>query len=128
MERTNPATSRSPNSILCNYAFCECPIPCKYLKTGPFLTSHLLLAPTQGPWVQRTIPNPNYYKVESPLDLLAPITAVAFELWTTEPGYTFDSVLLGVGEEGLDAAAAYMRQTRRPRHQVEVRHDGRCCN
>lgn len=66
------------------------------------------------------IPNPNHFKLEAPLQLLSPITAVAFEVWTTEPGYTFDSVMLGVGEEGLKAAAAYMRHTWRPRHQVEV--------
>lgn len=74
----------------------------------------------QGPWKQRTILNPAYFKLESPLNLLSPITAVAFELWTTEPGYTFDSVLLGVGQEGLEAAAAYMRQTWQPRHKAEV--------
>lgn len=51
---------------------------------------------------------------------MAPIIAVAFELWVTEPGYTFDSILLGKGEQGLDAAAAYMRQVWRPRFRVQV--------
>ena len=39
----------------------------------------------------------------------------------TDKGYTFDSVMLGSGEEGLAAAAAYMRDTWRPRNLAEVR-------
>eukprot|EP00879_Flechtneria_rotunda_P031933 GHRR01035041.1.p1 GENE.GHRR01035041.1~~GHRR01035041.1.p1 ORF type:complete len:130 (-),score=21.97 GHRR01035041.1:237-626(-) len=74
----------------------------------------------QGEWKQRTIPNPEYFKVEAPLDLLAPIVAVGFELWTTDTGYTFDSVMIGKGQEGLDAAAAYIRKVWKPRHQAEV--------
>jgi calnexin len=75
----------------------------------------------QGPWKQRQIPNPAYFKVDNPLELLAPIAAVAFELWTTDRGYTFDSVMLGSGEAGIAAAAAYMRDIWRPRNHAEVR-------
>jgi hypothetical protein len=74
----------------------------------------------QGDWKQREISNPGYFKLEDPLELVAPIAAVAFELWTTDVGYTFDSVLLGSGEAGIAAAAAYMRDTWRPRNLAEV--------
>jgi hypothetical protein len=77
----------------------------------------------QGPWKQRQISNPAYFKVDNPLELLAPVAAVAFELWTTDRGYTFDSVLLGSGDAGIAAAAAYMRDTWRPRNHAEVRGD-----
>jgi hypothetical protein len=66
------------------------------------------------------VPNPAHFKLDSPLDLLSPIAGVAFELWTTEAGYTFDSVLLGAGDAGLAAAASYMRHTWRPRNKAEV--------
>jgi len=84
----------------------------------------VLCCAVQGPWEQRQIPNPAYFKVDNPLDLLPPVAAVAFELWTTEPGYTFDSVLLGSGDSGIAAAAAYMRDIWRPRNHAEVRGGG----
>lgn len=60
--------------------------------------------------------------MDDPLALLPPIGGVAFELWTTDVGYTFDSVLLGSGDGGIAAAAAYMRDTWRPRNNAEVRY------
>jgi hypothetical protein len=66
------------------------------------------------------IPNPDYYKVENVLDLMAPVAGVAFELWTTDTGYTFDGVLVGQGEQGLDAAKTYLNKIWRPRHKAEV--------
>jgi hypothetical protein len=73
----------------------------------------------QGPWQQRTLPNPAYFKAEAPLSLLAPIVGIAFELWVTEPGYTFDNVLLGRGQQGLEAAA-YMGKVGQARRLAQV--------
>jgi hypothetical protein len=73
----------------------------------------------QGPWQQRTIPNPDYYKEEAPLSQLAPIVGVAFELWVTEPGYTFDNILIGRGQQGLEAAA-YMGKAAQARRLAQV--------
>lgn len=72
---------------------------------GPWIPPKVKNPAYKGPWQQRTLPNPAYFKAEAPLSLLAPIVGVAFELWVTEPGYTFDNILIGRGQQGLEAAA-----------------------
>eukprot|EP00189_Rhodosorus_marinus_P003254 CAMPEP_0113958286 /NCGR_PEP_ID=MMETSP0011_2-20120614/3304_1 /TAXON_ID=101924 /ORGANISM="Rhodosorus marinus" /LENGTH=527 /DNA_ID=CAMNT_0000969069 /DNA_START=98 /DNA_END=1681 /DNA_ORIENTATION=- /assembly_acc=CAM_ASM_000156 len=60
----------------------------------------------KGKWVQKTIPNPDYYKVDKAH--LLPISAVGFEIWTMDAGYTFDNVLIS---ESLDVAKAFAAET-----------------
>ena len=115
-------TTKQSKCMACK-CICSCRLCCRCIVTSlhwSFSIFFLLTAP-QGPWKQREIPNPAYFKVDNPLELLSPVAGVAFELWTTDPGYIFDSVLLGSGEAGIAAAAAYMKDTWRRRNHAEVR-------
>eukprot|EP00775_Hariotina_reticulata_P013784 gene13784-13905_t len=87
---------------------------------GPWIPPQVKNPAYKGPWKQRMIPNPDYYKVENVLELLPPVAGVAFELWTTDTGYTFDGVLVGQGDPGMDAAKTYLNKVWRPRHKAEV--------
>lgn len=71
----------------------------------------------QGEWVQKQIPNPKYYQDEAPLNNVAPIKALAFELWTIDSGYTFDNVLLSTDEAEAQQAR---EELWKPKHAAEV--------
>jgi hypothetical protein len=86
-------------------------------------------ATNQGEWKPRLIPNPLFFAEPaeaSPLARVAPLGAVAFEIWTTDRGYLFDGVLVAGGEGGAGAAAAaaYRRDVWRRRYWEEVRGGG----
>lgn len=73
----------------------------------------------QGPWVQRQVPNPDFYEDDAPLQNgVAAVGAVALELWTVDQGYMFDNVLIT-----RDPGAAEEARERlwKPRHAAEVR-------
>ncbi|KAJ8902306.1 hypothetical protein NDN08_006713 [Rhodosorus marinus] len=73
----------------------------------------------KGKWEQKTIPNPDHYKVDKAHVL--PISAVGFEIWTMDDGYTFDNLFIG---ESLDAAKAFAAETYdRVREAEKVRED-----
>ena len=46
-----------------------------------------------GEWAPRKIPNENYFEEENPSHL-APIGAVAVEIWTTNPGIHYDNIII----------------------------------
>jgi calnexin len=49
----------------------------------------------QGEWKARQIPNPAFFKDLTPLQSLAPMTALAVEVWTTNGGIHFDNFVIG---------------------------------
>jgi len=71
------------------------------------------------------IPNPAHFEEPpstSPLHRVAPVGAVAFEVWTVDRGYVFDGVMVaGAGAEGAAAAAEYRGSVWRKNYWLEVR-------
>lgn len=68
--------------------------------------------------MQRQVPNPDHYEDAAPLhNGVAPVGAVALELWTVDQGYMFDNVLIT-----RDPGAAEEARERlwKPRHAAEV--------
>lgn len=61
-----------------------------------------------GPWVPRKIPNPAYFYDEHPARSLAPIAALAVEVWTTSAAISFDNFVV---TDSLEAAQAFARGT-----------------
>ena len=57
-----------------------------------FLSLSLLLP--SGPWAPRKIPNSAYFQDLTPAVTLAPIGAIAVEVWTTNPGIYLDDFAL----------------------------------
>jgi len=45
----------------------------------------------KGPWVPRQIPNPEHYEDKKPMNSLAPMAALAVEVWTTNAGIHYDN-------------------------------------
>lgn len=56
-----------------------------------------------GEWAPKKIPNPNYFEDPHP-SRLAPIGAVAIEVWTTNPGFHYDNIIVA---KNLDDAWAF---------------------
>jgi hypothetical protein len=78
----------------------------------------------QGEWKPRMIPNPEFFEESrsvTPLRRVPAASAVAFELWTTDKGYTFDGLIVGAGGAAAEAAAAYRRDQWRARYREAVR-------
>lgn len=71
----------------------------------------------QGEWKQKTIPNPDYFKEDSPLSHVDPIGGVAIEIWTTDDGYIFDSIMVAQDEA---PAEQYRADVWVKRHEAEV--------
>jgi calnexin len=74
-----------------------------------------------GEWAPRQIPNPNYFVDEHPSDM-APIAALAVEVWTTNSGIHFDNFLLG---DSLSEAFAFAEETFRVKEAAEKEQDVR---
>ncbi|QDZ25677.1 calnexin [Chloropicon primus] len=53
----------------------------------------------KGPWAPRQIDNPDYYEDDTPLKSVAPIGAVALEIWAMDGGIIFDNILISTNEE-----------------------------
>jgi ribosomal protein L12E/L44/L45/RPP1/RPP2 len=49
----------------------------------------------KGIWVPRQLPNPDYFEEKNPRDQLAPMAAIAVEVWTTNGGIFFDNFAVG---------------------------------
>ncbi|KAH3744464.1 calnexin precursor [Pelomyxa schiedti] len=60
----------------------------------------------KGPWAPRKIPNPNYFYDSTPLKSLAPIEAIAFELWTMTSDIYFDNLLITTSPSIADKIAS----------------------
>lgn len=48
----------------------------------------------QGKWAPREIPNPAYFKDDTPYFSLTPISAVGFELWSMSENIYFDNIIV----------------------------------
>ncbi|OTF81451.1 calnexin-like protein [Euroglyphus maynei] len=48
----------------------------------------------KGKWVPKKIPNPDFYEDLNPFKTMAPIDAVAFELWTISDNIAFDNIIV----------------------------------
>jgi hypothetical protein len=55
-----------------------------------------------GFWKPREIQNPDYFKDEFPLNSLAPIVALAVEVWTTNAGIHFDNFVVSHSEKEVE--------------------------
>jgi hypothetical protein len=56
------------------------------------------------------VANPEYFVERNPLSRLDPVGAVAFELWTTTSGITFDDVVITTDVAEADASAERWRR------------------
>lgn len=61
----------------------------------------------KGVWQARQIPNPAYFEDLTPLQSLAPMTALAVEVWTTNGGIHFDNFVVG----SVQAVQDFTRET-----------------
>ena len=59
----------------------------------------------KGPFIPRRIPNPAYFEDKNPVEHIAPIRAVAIEIWTMTPQTTFDNILVADSKEVADKVA-----------------------
>lgn len=64
-----------------------------------------------GEWKARQIPNPAYFEDQSPLQSLAPMTALAVEVWTINGGIHFDNFVIG----SIAAVQEFTQRTFRPK-------------
>lgn len=48
----------------------------------------------KGPWKPRQLPNPNFFEAQHPANSIAPIGAIAIEVWTTNNGIVFDNFVI----------------------------------
>lgn len=60
----------------------------------------------KGVWTPKQIPNPEWFEEANTFAALDGISAVAYELWTTQGGYTFDNVLITDSEQAAEEMAA----------------------
>eukprot|EP00210_Caulerpa_lentillifera_P000011 g10.t1 len=74
---------------------------------GPWRAPKIDNPDYKGEWKAKMIPNPDYYFDESPLNNLAPIGSVGFELWTMDEGIIFDNIII---TQELDLAEKYRIQ------------------
>lgn len=70
----------------------------------------------KGPFVPRKIANPEYFEDKNPVERLAPVRAVAIEIWTMTPETTFDNILIADNKEVADRVA---EETWKPRFQAQ---------
>lgn len=61
-----------------------------------------------GPWAAKQVPNPAFFEEPKPFAKLAPVAAVAIEVWTMSGGMRFDNIIVGRDEA---AALAFGAQT-----------------
>lgn len=71
----------------------------------------------KGPWKARQIPNPDYDEDLEPAKNMAPMSAVAVEVWTMSGGIRIDNVVIGFDEK---AALKFGQQTFAPKHKLEI--------
>ncbi|KAJ1432772.1 Calreticulin family-domain-containing protein [Ochromonadaceae sp. CCMP2298] len=55
-----------------------------------------------GVWAARKIPNPAHFEVSNPVLSLAPVTALAVEVWTITPAILFDNFVLSHSTDAVD--------------------------
>lgn len=71
----------------------------------------------KGEWKAKQIPNPNFFVDEKPLETIAPMTALAIEVWTTNAGLHFDNMLIS---DSLDKAFAFADATHTKKINIET--------
>jgi calnexin len=71
----------------------------------------------KGPWVPRKIPNPAYYDASHHPVHIAPISAVAVEVWTTDAGIHYDNIAIA---RSLKDAFAFADATFVPKQAAEA--------
>ena len=69
-----------------------------------------------GPWSPRKVPNPEFFEDLIPALTLAPIGALAIEVWTTNKGILYDNFYIGYS---LDDAIAFAKTTFEPKVLAE---------
>ena len=69
-----------------------------------------------GPWAPRKVPNPEFFEDLTPALTLAPIGALAIEVWTTNKGILYDNFYIGYS---LDDAFAFAKSTFEPKVLAE---------
>ena len=72
----------------------------------------------QGVWKPALIPNPKYYKDDTPLAHIGKINAVAIEIWTMDSGFYFDDIVVA---NDAEVAAEFREKTYGPKKAAEVR-------
>ncbi len=90
---------------------------CSFVSVCRRANALVWLLALQGQWVQKTIPNPEYFEEDAPLAKVGDIGAVAIEIWTVDQGYVFDGILVD-SKEG--AALRYREEVWAPRFEKEV--------
>lgn len=71
---------RAPAVLPLSYHDCTACFASRLMSCLPPCGACLLLHPSQGPWVQKTIPNPDYHEDAEPLKHIGNIGAIAFEV------------------------------------------------
>lgn len=66
-----------------------------------------------GVWKPRQLKNPEHFKEDDPFHKLDPISAIAFELWTTTPGISFSNILITSSETEATEAVNVWREKRK---------------
>lgn len=70
----------------------------------------------KGPWIPRSIPNPTHFVDKNPVDNIAPVTALAVEVWTTNSGVHFDNFIVS---DSKDALHKFTAETYRLKYEAE---------
>lgn len=70
----------------------------------------------KGPWAPKRIANPDFFTDNSPAKGMAPIGALAVEVWTTNKGFLFDNFLI---THSLTEALTFAETTFTPKSAAE---------
>eukprot|EP00600_Ochromonadales_sp_CCMP1393_P004735 CAMPEP_0174961104 /NCGR_PEP_ID=MMETSP0004_2-20121128/4060_1 /TAXON_ID=420556 /ORGANISM="Ochromonas sp., Strain CCMP1393" /LENGTH=495 /DNA_ID=CAMNT_0016209523 /DNA_START=258 /DNA_END=1745 /DNA_ORIENTATION=- len=71
------------------------------LYKGPWKAAQVPNPLYRGVWRPRKIPNPSYFEDSNPVLSLAPITAIAIEVWTTSAAILFDNFVLSHSSQAV---------------------------
>jgi calnexin len=83
------------------------------LHKGKWVRPKIANPEYKGVWTPRQIDNPTYFSHENPVDHLAPMTALAVEVWTTNSGVHFDNFIVTDSKEELQKFTTKTYQIKR---------------
>ncbi|KAL6761281.1 Calreticulin family-domain-containing protein [Haematococcus lacustris] len=83
---------------------------------GPWKAPQISNPKYKGPWQAPLVPNPDYWQEQQPLHKVEPVGAVAVEVWTIDPNYYFDNIILARDDQ---MPKQLREQEWRPRHEKE---------
>ncbi len=81
-----------------------------------------------GPWSPKQIENPDYFEDDAPLASVAPIGAVAVEVWAMDGGIVIDNILVSTDEAHAREANEAHWQPKIEKERAEQAHKAALAN